>query len=88
MSVYRDGAPGITTRGPGEPCDHRYVVAYSDAYGNYARCKLCHTEFVDGVALRAPQPPPCDLCHGRLIVMVAGPDADGNYDTEDCPCQL
>ena len=29
----------------------------------------------------------CPICHGRWTVVVAGPDENGLYDTDDCPCQ-
>lgn len=29
----------------------------------------------------------CPVCHGSLMIVVAGPDYFGNYDTTDCPCQ-
>ena len=55
MSVYRDGAPGITTRGPGEPCQHPAVarISYSDAYGLYTRCQVCSRIGVAGQPLGA-----------------------------------
>lgn len=27
----------------------------------------------------------CEVCHGRRTIAVAGPDENGQYDTEDCP---
>ena len=32
--------------------------------------------------------PTCPLCHDQFVIAVAGPDSFGNYDTDDCPCQL
>jgi len=48
VSVYRDGAPGITTRGPGEPCQHPHRVSYTDEGGVYARCQVCRAQFLNG----------------------------------------
>jgi hypothetical protein len=29
----------------------------------------------------------CPICNGTLIIATAGPDENGQYDTDDCPCQ-
>lgn len=31
---------------------------------------------------------PCPMCKGELMICVGGPDHWGNYDTQDCPCQM
>ena len=41
----------------------------------------------DGDWARDRSEEPCPLCHGKLTVATAGPDRDGQYDTDDCPCQ-
>lgn len=30
---------------------------------------------------------PCPICADQFVIVVAGPDENGQYDTEDCPCQ-
>jgi hypothetical protein len=30
----------------------------------------------------------CPICGGSFIIATSGPDYWGNYDTEDCPCQV
>ncbi len=32
--------------------------------------------------------PACPICNDQYVVAVAGPDENGQYDTEDCPCQV
>lgn len=32
--------------------------------------------------------PPCPICNDRFIVIVAGPDDNGQFDADDCPCQV
>lgn len=30
----------------------------------------------------------CPICNDEFMVIVAGPDENGMYDADDCPCQL
>jgi len=30
----------------------------------------------------------CPICHGAYTIAVAGPDENGQYDVDDCPCQV
>lgn len=30
---------------------------------------------------------PCPVCNDTFTIAVAGPDENGQYDTDDCPCQ-
>jgi len=30
---------------------------------------------------------PCPICNDAFVIAVAGPDENGQYDTDDCPCQ-
>lgn len=48
------------------------------AHGLTGPCAQCDAE---------PLWSECDLCHGTLTVPVSGPDENGQYDTDDCPCQ-
>ena len=28
----------------------------------------------------------CPICNDQFVIAVAGPDGNGQYDTDDCPC--
>lgn len=30
----------------------------------------------------------CPICNDRFVIAVSGPDENGQYDTDDCPCQI
>lgn len=57
-------------------------------------CARCHGSGVacdlpadhDGGCVLAPCEC-CQTCHGTGIIIVAGPDENGLYDADDCPCQ-
>ena len=38
-------------------------------------------------ATAPPAATPCPVCGDSFIITVAGPDENGNYDVDDCPCQ-
>ncbi len=74
MSVYRADAAGVHTRGPGEPCDHRHRIAYTDESGLYTRCKVCRAEWKPKAPeIDAQGPDDDDL---RQLAAVYGADAD------------
>jgi hypothetical protein len=62
------------------------VVRYGSVTVTYDR---------DGTEFTLPRPAfdarywrcPCPTCNDTFVICVAGPDRDGNYDTDDCPCQ-
>jgi hypothetical protein len=55
-------------------------ASYEDFRDHYLdRADNARQEAKDGI---------CPLCHGTFTLATAGPDEFGNYDTEDCPCQL